>query len=344
MRATRENRPLLLPSPRQRSGSVSTIPEPRASQAVEARSRVSRAISTRRLLPRTTAWSLQEGPTESSSRSRPPPARSCGRRVSAAPDPGARRLATPAVSTDGKWLFIGSPATGDVYKLNAQTGALVWTRFVDSCGTSAVTVSGSSLLVSGCAVYALSAANGAMLWHSSKVGSSISAPAVAGGLVFVTAVGNYSGTFALERYQPARPCGRSPTFSVNSLHRLSPTVSCMLIFQRSAAWSCTTAALALRSGAWGPRSSVRSQEARSSPMDASTSARSTSRPTATITWWRCAPDVSNPCTTALGRAMHSHRSALADRREAAPATVGQVIFLSSARVSAAIRAGDIIVA
>ncbi len=111
---------------------------------------------------------------------------------------GGPMLGTPAVSTDGKWLFIGSPATGDVYKLNAQTGALVWTRFVDSCGTSAVTVSGSSLLVSGCAVYALSAASGAMLWHSSKVGSSISAPAVAGGLVFVTAVGNYSGTFALS--------------------------------------------------------------------------------------------------------------------------------------------------
>ena len=111
---------------------------------------------------------------------------------------GGPTLASPAVSTDGKWLFIGSPATGDVYKLNAQTGALVWTRFVDSCGTSAVTVSGSSLLVSGCAVYALSAANGAILWHSSKVGSSISVPAVANGLVFVTAVGNYAGTFALS--------------------------------------------------------------------------------------------------------------------------------------------------
>ena len=49
---------------------------------------------------------------------------------------GGPTLATPAVSTDGKWLFIGSPATGDVYKLNAQTGALVWTRFVDSCATS----------------------------------------------------------------------------------------------------------------------------------------------------------------------------------------------------------------
>jgi outer membrane protein assembly factor BamB len=111
---------------------------------------------------------------------------------------GGPPLATPAVSTDGHWLFIGSPGTGDVYKLNAQTGALVWTRFVDSCGESAVTVSGSSLLVSGCAVYALSAGNGAMLWHSNKIGSSISAPAVAGGLVFVTALGTYPGTFALN--------------------------------------------------------------------------------------------------------------------------------------------------
>jgi outer membrane protein assembly factor BamB len=111
---------------------------------------------------------------------------------------GGPTLATPAVSTDGKWLFIGSPATGDVYKLNAQTGALVWTRFVDSCGTSAVTVSGSSLFVSGCAVYAMSAADGSRLWHSNKIGSSISAPASANGLVFVTALGNYSGTFALS--------------------------------------------------------------------------------------------------------------------------------------------------
>ena len=103
---------------------------------------------------------------------------------------GGPPLATPAVSTDGHWLFIGSPGTGDVYKLNAQTGALVWTRFVDSCGESAVTVSGSSLLVSGCAVYALSAGNGAMLWHSNKIGSSISAPAVAGGLVFVDRPGH----------------------------------------------------------------------------------------------------------------------------------------------------------
>ncbi len=111
---------------------------------------------------------------------------------------GGPSLATPAVSTDGNWLFIGSPVTGDVYKLNAQTGALVWTRYIDSCGESAVTVSGATLLASGCAVYALSAASGSMLWHSNRIGSSISTPAVAGGLVFVTALGNYPGTFALS--------------------------------------------------------------------------------------------------------------------------------------------------
>jgi outer membrane protein assembly factor BamB len=111
---------------------------------------------------------------------------------------GGPPLATPAVSTDGKWLFIGSPGTGDVYKLNAQTGALVWTRYVDSCGESAVTVAGSTLLVSGCAVYALSADTGSILWHSNRIGSSISAPAFANGLVAVTALGNYSGTFALS--------------------------------------------------------------------------------------------------------------------------------------------------
>ena len=124
-------------------------------------------------------------------------------------------MATPAVSTDGNWLFIGSPGTGDVYKLNAQTGALVWTRYIDSCGESAVTVSGSTLLVSGCAVYALSAGNGSMLWHSNRIGSSISTPAVAGGLVFVTALGNYPGTFALNA-STGRLCGRSPITSGNS--------------------------------------------------------------------------------------------------------------------------------
>lgn len=113
---------------------------------------------------------------------------------------GGPSLATPAVSTDGKWLFIGSSQTGDVYKLNAQTGALVWTRYVDSCGESAVTVSGSSLFVSGCSVYSLSAATGATLWHSTKIGPTISSPAIAKGLVFVTALGNYSGTFALDAF------------------------------------------------------------------------------------------------------------------------------------------------
>jgi outer membrane protein assembly factor BamB len=111
---------------------------------------------------------------------------------------GGPALATPAVSTDGKWLYIGSPETGDVYKLNATTGALVWTRYVDSCGESAVTVAGSSLFVSGCAVYALSASTGALLWRSSKIGSTISTPAFANGMVVVTALGNYCGTFALN--------------------------------------------------------------------------------------------------------------------------------------------------
>ncbi|HUZ68150.1 MAG TPA: PQQ-binding-like beta-propeller repeat protein [Candidatus Acidoferrales bacterium] len=111
---------------------------------------------------------------------------------------GGPSLATPAVSADGSWLYIGSSTSGDVYKLNAATGALVWTHYVDSCGESAVAVSGSSLFVSGCAVYALSATTGAQLWHSTKIGSTISMPAVADGLVYVTAGGNYSGTFALN--------------------------------------------------------------------------------------------------------------------------------------------------
>jgi outer membrane protein assembly factor BamB len=37
-----------------------------------------------------------------------------------------------------------------------------------------------------------------MLWHSTKIGSTISTPTFANGTVFVTALGNYAGTFALN--------------------------------------------------------------------------------------------------------------------------------------------------
>jgi outer membrane protein assembly factor BamB len=111
---------------------------------------------------------------------------------------GAPSLDSPALSSDGRWLFIGASNTGYVYKLDARTGALVWSHYVDSCGASTVTVSGSRLFVSGCNVYALSASSGATLWHSTHFGSTISALAAAGGLVFATAGGNYPGVAAFS--------------------------------------------------------------------------------------------------------------------------------------------------
>lgn len=106
-------------------------------------------------------------------------------------------LQTPAVSTDGSTLYVGS-SNGYVYSVDAETGAVIWAHYVDSCGESAVTVSGSRLFVSGCNLYALSAATGGMLWHSTHLGPTITAPAVAGGLVFAGGQGNYTGLDAFD--------------------------------------------------------------------------------------------------------------------------------------------------
>jgi eukaryotic-like serine/threonine-protein kinase len=106
-------------------------------------------------------------------------------------------LQTPAVSTDGSTLYVGS-SNGYVYRVNAGSGAIIWAHYVDSCGESAVTVSGSKLYVSGCNLYALSAATGGTLWHSTHLGPTITAPAVAGGLVFAGGQGNYAGLGAFD--------------------------------------------------------------------------------------------------------------------------------------------------
>ena len=110
--------------------------------------------------------------------------------------PGASTLQAPAVSLDGASLFVSS--SGYVYRVSAATGAVVWRTFVDTCGESAVTVSGSSLFVSGCNVNALSAATGRMLWHSTQFGPTITAPAVANGLVVAGAQGNFPGLAAFD--------------------------------------------------------------------------------------------------------------------------------------------------
>lgn len=106
-------------------------------------------------------------------------------------------LQTPAVSFDGTTLYVGS-SNGYVYKVNAGSGTVIWARYVDSCGESAVTVSGSMLYVSGCNVYALSAGTGTVLWHSTHFGPSITAPAVAAGLVVAGSQGNYGGLAAFD--------------------------------------------------------------------------------------------------------------------------------------------------
>jgi outer membrane protein assembly factor BamB len=105
---------------------------------------------------------------------------------------GGPFLYSSAVSVDSKWLFIaGNDVNGGgaVYKLNASTGALVWSHYVDTCGTTAVAVSGSFLIVNGCNLYARSATTGGTVWQTSHFGPTISAVAAAGGLVFASSNG-----------------------------------------------------------------------------------------------------------------------------------------------------------
>lgn len=106
-------------------------------------------------------------------------------------------LQTPAVSPDRTALYVGTSA-GDVWKINASTGATIWKRHLDNCIQSAVTVSGSMLYVGGCNLYALSAATGTVIWHSSFFGNGVTAPAVANGLVFAGSQGTYSGVAAFN--------------------------------------------------------------------------------------------------------------------------------------------------
>jgi outer membrane protein assembly factor BamB len=124
----------------------------------------------------------------------------------------------PAVSTDGTRLFVGS-SNGYVYKLAAATGAVIWAHYVDSCGESAVTVSGSNLYVSGCNLYALSAATGAVLWQTTHFGPAISAPAVANGLVIAGAQGTYAGLAAFNATTGSR------VWSSNEFVQDPPTVA-----------------------------------------------------------------------------------------------------------------------
>jgi outer membrane protein assembly factor BamB len=89
---------------------------------------------------------------------------------------------TPTVSADGRAVFVGGYGnnTQQLLKLNAATGAVLWSRDLGACGESTI-VSGSMVFLNSCnTLYALSAATGSTVWQVSGA----DAAAVAGGLVF----------------------------------------------------------------------------------------------------------------------------------------------------------------
>jgi outer membrane protein assembly factor BamB len=103
--------------------------------------------------------------------------------------PAPQSLVSPAVSVDGKSLYVSSKS-GNVFKFKASTGAQLWMRSLFPAGLGPVTVSGSTLYVGGYwGLFALSAMTGNLLWEQTLgqplgFGCCITAPTVANGLVF----------------------------------------------------------------------------------------------------------------------------------------------------------------
>lgn len=92
-------------------------------------------------------------------------------------------LDSPAVSSDGRSLFVGTEA-GNVYKVNASTGATIWKTAIDSVSVEGVTVSGDRLFVGGFHnLYAVSAQTGSLIWKTHVFEVFVTPPAVAAGLV-----------------------------------------------------------------------------------------------------------------------------------------------------------------
>lgn len=117
-----------------------------------------------------------------------------------APPKAANSLESPAVSPDGRFLFLGS-GSGIVYKLNASTGRIVWSRFIDTCASSAVAVTASLVYVGGCNLYALSASTGRVVWRTSHFGPEVSTPAIVGDKVIAATIGGsgaYTGAAAFD--------------------------------------------------------------------------------------------------------------------------------------------------
>jgi outer membrane protein assembly factor BamB len=101
-------------------------------------------------------------------------------------------LDSPTVSPDGRFLFV-SGSNGVVYKLNANTGQVLWSHFIDTCaglqGHFAVSVTASLVYVGGCNLYALSRATGHVVWRTSRFGPNVTTPTIIGDKVIATTTG-----------------------------------------------------------------------------------------------------------------------------------------------------------
>jgi outer membrane protein assembly factor BamB len=76
-------------------------------------------------------------------------------------------------------------AVGDVYAVNASSGALLWRSSIGVSGLSPAVANGIVYVGNGAGLFALDAKTGVLLWNSFDVASIFNSPAVANGLVYV---------------------------------------------------------------------------------------------------------------------------------------------------------------
>jgi outer membrane protein assembly factor BamB len=83
-------------------------------------------------------------------------------------------------------VYVGSN-DGNLYALNADTGALLWKYTTDSYVRSSPAVANGVVYIGSTDdnVYALNASTGALLWKYATADSVVSSPAVANGVVYV---------------------------------------------------------------------------------------------------------------------------------------------------------------
>ncbi len=109
-------------------------------------------------------------------------------------------LESPTVSPDGRSLFVVGD-NGFLYKLNASTGHVLWSRFIDTCAGTPASVTTSLVYVGGCNLYALSPATGQVVWRTSRFGPFVTTPTIVGGMVIADTVGtsgNSTGAAAFK--------------------------------------------------------------------------------------------------------------------------------------------------